>query len=200
MFIQYWLLDWNEPGVNDCPLSWTYAAPSCYINSPSHTLPDISVTKLDSVLLDATTDTDHDQFTFVYGDDMWKLNVTDKILNIAYVWTQAEFNVVGDIEYSQANFNQGSDIVVMLGISDGSNSAPTCVPPSSQEGTTGETNNLTLNTCFGAVGGNFYIPPDPNVNIQSWEDITEPYIQFGESYPTAVPPAGPGPCLGCIAN
>ena len=198
MFIQYWLQGWNDTDVNDCPFYWTRSGLDCYINSASHAPPDISATKLDSVLLDASAENGgNDQLIFVYGDDMWELNVADRLLDIASVWTQAEFNVVGDIEYSQAYFNQGSNIVVMLGIWDGSNSAPTCVRGA---GTTGETNSLTLNTCFGAVGGKFNIPPDPNVNIQSWEQITEPYIQFGETYPTAVPPAGPGPCLGCIAN
>ncbi|MGB0064414.1 MAG: hypothetical protein WBP85_08210, partial [Terracidiphilus sp.] len=53
---------------------------------------------------------------------------------------------------SRADFNSGSSVTVKIAVSDGSTAAPTCVSPNSEEGTTGETNNLTLHSCSAASG------------------------------------------------
>jgi hypothetical protein len=89
--------------------------------------------------------------------------VSDRLTGIASGWTQAEFNVLGNAGGSKADFNTGSSVTVKVAVSDGSSTAPTCVPPSEIDGTTGETNNLTLGKCTAAGG-------------------SSPSIQFTESH------------------
>ena len=71
--------------------------------------------------------------------------------------------MLGNAGGSRADFNTGSSVTVKVAVTDGSTSAPTCVSPSDYDGTTGETNNLTLGKCA-ATGG------------------STPYIQFTESH------------------
>jgi hypothetical protein len=60
---------------------------------------------------------------------------------------------------SKATFNKGSSVTVKVTVTHGSTAAPAC---SSNAGTTGETNNLTLGAC-------------------SAVSDARPYIQFKES-------------------
>jgi hypothetical protein len=60
--------------------------------------------------------------------------------------------VLGNAGGSKADFNTGSSVTVKVAVSDGSTAAPTCVSPSKDDGTTGETNNLTLGKCTTAGG------------------------------------------------
>jgi hypothetical protein len=76
------------------------------------------------------------------------------MLDIASVWQQTEFNVVGDAGGSRAKFNEGVSVTVKIALSDGSTSKPTCVK---NAGTTGETNNLDLGTCTASAGSPPYI-------------------------------------------
>jgi len=65
--------------------------------------------------------------------------------------------VVGNAGGSSANFNKGASLTVKVALTDGSTTAPTCLSPSSYDGTTGETNNLTLKSCTGTGGATPYI-------------------------------------------
>jgi len=100
--------------------------------------------------------------TATYGGDAYAATVKDSYTDIASGWSEAEFNVFGNAGGSEAEFNSGSKITVKLALTDGSTTAPTCVSPSSDAGTTGETNNLNLGSCS-ATGG------------------SAPYIEFTES-------------------
>jgi hypothetical protein len=71
------------------------------------------------------------------------------VVDIAQVWQQSEFNIVGDAGGSRADFNKGASITVKVAVHDGSTSAPGCVADS---GTTGETNNLNLGSCTTSGG------------------------------------------------
>lgn len=66
-------------------------------------------------------------------------------------WQEAEFNVFGDGNDSQAVFNSGSTVAVRIAVSSGTTLGPAC----DMQGFTGESNNLTLvNTPPPAVKGN----------------------------------------------
>jgi hypothetical protein len=88
--------------------------------------------------------------------------VSDTFTDIASGWSEAEFNVLGNAGGSEAEFNTPVSLTAKIAVSDGSTTAPTCLPPSDIDGTTGETNNLNAGTCT-ATGG------------------SAPFIQFTES-------------------
>jgi len=71
------------------------------------------------------------------------------VLNLYKHWTQSEFNVVGYISLSRANFNLGTRIDVENLLFDQKFNviAPTCL----KTGYTGETNNLNLSYCLAIV-------------------------------------------------
>jgi hypothetical protein len=71
------------------------------------------------------------------------------VVDLGTAWNSAEFNIFGDGGGSQAKFNKGSSITVEIGLRDGSKTAPTC---QADDGTTGETNNLTLGKCSTSGG------------------------------------------------
>ena len=211
LFIQYWLLEYNAP----CPSYWT-TSPNrfvpgeidCFINSESVTLPNLPVVDLGGRLnLQASVGAGNDYVVLefesqngsTFRSDIWGFGVGDGVLDIASVWNQAEFNIVGDTEGSQAVFNKGSQITVFLGINDGTTVAPTCV---GQSATTGETNNLNLGSCTTGVGAfTPYCPPDEDGCVNGVTVPHMPFIEFTESLITkALPPVGPGPCLGCVAE
>jgi hypothetical protein len=187
LFIQYWLLNWT----GNCPKdywgnNWQLGGKpwpdniGCFKNSSQMaTLPDIPVAELGCCvrLIASAQPGQHDSLTLEYGDDVYFVSGDDSVLDIASVWTQAEFNVLGDNEYSQAQFNLWSSIPVTLALTDGSNSAPTCVPPQDYVGTTGETNNLNLGTCSVGVGEPYGSPVS----------IPTPYIQFTQSLIPIIP-------------
>ena len=190
LLMQYWLQHWTGP----CPTSWTTqrtgndtgTETSCYKNN-SVSLPDIPITELGRVTFIAYA-TPGGNDTLILTDcnaeescGAWSVTGDDSVLDIGSVWQQAEFNVLGDMEYAEAQFNPGSSITEQLYLIDGSSAAPTCVPPSAQNGTTGETNNLNLGTCQTGV-------------------FINPYIEFTESAPPAPPPPGISHCPGGITS
>jgi hypothetical protein len=203
LFIQYWLYNWT--GL--CPTGWwtiydivangSPGTETCYKNSNLTPVPDIPVTNLGDVILSAQVENGGNDVVWLeYGDDSWaQINADSSApcceggLDIASVWNQAEFNVLGNMNLTQANFNTGSQITVVLAILDGSNSAPACVP---NAGTTGETNNLTLGTCQGGVGNVIDVGGCGNQNACVGGSIYGPYIDFSEYVPVLSTP-----CLSC---
>jgi hypothetical protein len=145
VFIQYWLFGWNAV----CPSGWWPSDNSshedCYRNSSHAEVPHLPVTELGSIAFTAgVTSGGNDVVTLVDGADAYVVTANDDVLDIASVWYQAEFNVVGDTNRAEAEFNRGSSIKVILQLADGSVSAPSCIEGI---GTTGETNNLNLGAC-----------------------------------------------------
>lgn len=168
VFIQYWLLSYGST----CPSGWLSGGGSnCYKNSAYVAAPDVAITKLASLKLSASaTSGGNDTVTFTDGTVAYAVTATDSVLDIATVWRQAEFNVVGNAGGSQAVFNTGSALTVKLSAQYGSTTAPSCA---SGSGSTAETNNLILGTCAAAGG-------------------TTPSIQFGESLLGPPPPVPTG--------
>jgi hypothetical protein len=205
LFMQYWLYNW----VGNCPKSYwgnnwvrggtPWPGGSCYKNSSYAALPDIPVTNLGDVILSASASNGGDDIIWLeYADDSWSVTAEDSSLasnpglDIASVWTQAEFNVVGDMNLSQAIFNHGAQITVLLAIVDGSQSAPSCP---NNVGTTGETNNMTLGTCVTGVGTKIYFDGCSNQSDCVPWSLNSPYIEFTESVP--FPRLPPPVCTVC---
>ena len=196
--MQYWLLNFGN-----CPSGWQHPSNEggtpdtvdCYMNSQAVPTANIPVTDLGNVMLQGwaspANGTDFNDCVFLnYGDEWFSAVCAASVLDIGSVWTQAEFNVFGDLDSSQADFNPGSQIVVQLGIENGSNYPPVCLlgAPNNKpiafpgQGTTGETNSLTLGTCQTGVG------PVVTGPVSEFE----PYIEFVEYQP--VPSI---PCTTC---
>jgi hypothetical protein len=148
VFIESWLLGW---GNTACPGGFeSDGAGDCVINSNFTAAPDVAITSLSKLSLSGSaTSGGNDVVVFTDGTTAFSLTAKDSVVNIAQVWKQAEFNVVGNAGGSRANFNRGSSVTVKLALTDGSTAAPTCI---ADDGSTGETNNLTLHTCSTASG------------------------------------------------
>jgi hypothetical protein len=166
VFIEYWLIDYGiHEGRNDrniCPSGFSDAGPYpggpgdyCVQNTKATVIASgqLPITDLAGLTLSGSaTPNGTDAATVTYGGEAYTATVSDNLTDIAIGWTQAEFNVFGNAGGSQADFNSGSSVTVKIMVTEGSTSAPTCVSPSNEDGTTGETNNLTLGTCTAAGG------------------------------------------------
>ncbi|MGA3129325.1 MAG: hypothetical protein ABSD59_00885 [Terracidiphilus sp.] len=164
VFIEYWLIDYGKHnGADICPSGFLDAGEDeegpgddCIQNTPAAAIANgqLPITDLDDLELSASaTPNATDAATVTFDGDAFTATVEDSLTDIASGWSMAEFNVLGNAGGSRADFNtSGVSITAKIAVSDGSTTAPTCVSPSSEEGTTGETNNLTLGSCT-ATGG-----------------------------------------------
>ena len=164
VFIEYWLINYGvyEGGANVCPRGFLDVGrdsfgpgDDCVQNTPATEVHSgqIPITKLaDLELSGSAKHGGTDEATAIYGSDAYKASVHDSLTDISTVWSDAEFNVVGNAGGSRADFNSGLALLVKVALSYGSTSAPKCQPPSKDLGTTGETNNLSLGDCV-AEGG-----------------------------------------------
>jgi hypothetical protein len=148
VFIESWLINF---GSLNCPGAFfSDGAGDCVINSAFTAAPDEPITSLGKLTLSGSaTAGGNDVVVFSNGTTAFSLSAKDSVVDIAQVWNEAEFNVVGNAGGSRANFNRGSSVTVKLALTDGSTAAPTCV---ANAGTTGETNNLNLHACSTAGG------------------------------------------------
>jgi len=173
VFIEYWLIDFGaHSGSNICPSGFIDAGADaegpgedCVQNTPATLVADgqIPITDLASLTLSGSaTAGGTDKATVTFGTEAFIATVSDTFTDIASGWSEAEFNVLGNAGGSEAEFNTPVSLTAKIAVSDGSTTAPTCLPPSDIDGTTGETNNLNAGTCT-ATGG------------------SAPFIQFTES-------------------
>jgi hypothetical protein len=153
-FIQYWLINYG----NTCPTTpyndWNQYQGSCYRNSTAVTIPQEPATALATIKLAGTASKSTDTFVTTVGTKAYSISANDNVVDLASGWAANEFNVVGDGGGSEAVFNKGTSITVELAQKDGTTKAPTCT---ANDGTTGETNNLTLGTCTATAGSTGYI-------------------------------------------
>jgi hypothetical protein len=151
VFMQYWLLNWGNSSA--CPATWTPFKSDCWKNSASASAPDVPIQDLGDVELTGKVESGGlDVVTFTYAGEAYTATGDDSVLDIASVWMEAEFNVVGNGGGSDALFNSGASLTAYLALSDGTSSAPDC---EAQDGTTGETNNLVLGEC---TSSGFMVP------------------------------------------
>jgi hypothetical protein len=149
VFMQDWLINY---GSSRCPSGFgSDGEGDCYKNSSATELADIPPTALGGVTLTGTAATGGNDTTVVtYDGDAYTTTQKDSTLDIASVWNQVEYNIVGDAGGSEAEFNtSGVSIKVNIAATDGSTSAPSC---EANTGTTGESNNLTLGSCTASGG------------------------------------------------
>ena len=164
LLMDTWLFNYGRP----CPTGWWDFYPDCQKPTGQHAAPLIPITDLAKVQLTGTADKNGKrQAILQYGDELYTVSDDASILNIADMWTDAEFNVYGNGGGSEAVFNPGSSLTVKAtALYDNlqlSIYAPKCV--TSDNAMTGETNNLNLGNCI--AGG--YPASD------------YPYVQFTES-------------------
>ncbi len=173
VFIEYWLINYgvHDGNKNICPAGFLDIGQSflfggqgdmCVQNTPSTTVyakGPIPITQLATLQLSGSAVANGtDQATATYNGEAYAATVKDSFTDIASGWTQAEFNVLGDGGGARSNFNTGSSVTVKIALTDGSTNKPICVPPSKEEGTTGETNNLVpLKGCTTTGGSTPYI-------------------------------------------
>jgi hypothetical protein len=147
VFIQYWLLNW---GKTTCPKGFANSGGSCFMNSAFVAAPDSKITQLGKLQLEGkATPGGNDAVLFSNGTHIYSVTTKDSVLQLGKVWTEAEFNVVGNGGGSRADFNNGVLVDVFIAVQDGSNAAPRCLLDA---GTTGESNNLNLGGCATAAG------------------------------------------------
>ena len=146
-FMQYWLINYGSR----CPSGgWMAYSGDCYRNSnavsvPTQPIAQLAHLKLTGTAVSGGTDT----FVMTTASEAYSTTGNDSVVDLASAWDAAEFNIVGDGGGSSAKFNKGSKITVLIALKDGSSAAPTC---KSDDGTTGETNNLTLGSCTASGG------------------------------------------------
>ncbi len=148
VFFQYWLIGYGGSG---CPSGYiSDGGGDCYMNSAAANVPNLPITELANMKLSfAAVFGGNDTVVLTDGAQAYTASGRDSVLDIASVWHASEFNVVGNAGGSQAQFNNGSTLVVNVAVTDGSTAAPSCA---SNAGTTGETNNLNLYSCTPTSG------------------------------------------------
>jgi hypothetical protein len=152
-FMQYWLIGW---GSSACPGSFASdGGGDCYTNSKYVSVADEPITDLAELTLSgAAVAGGNDTVVFNNGTEAYSVSGHDSVLDIASVWQETEFNIVGDAGGSRADFNTGASVTVKLAITDGTTTKPKCVK---NAGSTGETNNFDLGKCTAAAGSPPYI-------------------------------------------
>ncbi len=149
VFMESWLLGYGDT----CPTpEWYSLPPDCVINSTVIPVPDFPITELATARISASAFAGrNDAVVFSHDREAWSVSAPDTVVDLATVWNQSEFNVFGDAGGSEAVFNAGSLIWVNVAVSSGSRAAPRCL---SNDGTTGESNNLYLGNCTSSPGPN----------------------------------------------
>ena len=179
VFIEYWLFNYGPDNLSDhCPSGFVYAGADtvgsdCVQNTPATVVysgGQLPITDLGDVTLSGSaTSGGIDSTTVTYSSEAYTATVADSLTDIASIWNQAEFNVVGNGGGSQAQFNDGTSIVAKIAVTDGSTLAPVCVY---NGGTTGESNNLN------------FVPSTASPTCCPYGGA-DPSIEFMEVYDTA---------------
>ena len=139
VLIESWLLNYNTT----CPSGWNTSGSSCFRNTVSTAVATQPISSLGSIRLTGSAAAGgNDTATLFFGSPVSSAAATnaDSLVNLSAAWKDAEFTIVGDCCFAQANFNAGTTFTVRTTTHSGTRNAPTCV----QEGFTGETNNLNL--------------------------------------------------------
>jgi hypothetical protein len=173
-FIQYWLLDFGPPGTS-CPspaasasacnggslsgqwCSFQFSSTSpvqCVINADNSagppTEPIASLNELEVTAFAPGGAMPSDSITVWEGGIPYQATGANIFPDLASLWKDSEFNVVGNGGGSEAVFNSGATVHVRNAESSGTTNGPGCLDTSF----TGESNNLTLvNTPPAAVVG-----------------------------------------------
>jgi hypothetical protein len=142
VFMQYWMLFYD----NACPTGWMTDSTSegifCYANSPATVYGALPASALSSAtLVGQATSGGNDTASLSSTSGASSTSNSDSKLDLASWWDGTEWGVFGDAGGGQANFGAGTTLEAVTALHATSSSAPTCV---ANGGTTGETNNLDL--------------------------------------------------------
>jgi len=153
IYIQYWLVNFGNPG-NPCPAGYIATSPPhCYKNSSTATIPAQTIGNLANLTLRgnaATGDTLGQDLVTLFRGSTVDAATSDNILSLAPSWNSAEFNIFGNGNSKQANFNVGSTLAIRMLSTNGTSVSPTCT---GSGGVTAETNNLNLVTGSCCING-----------------------------------------------
>ena len=145
-FMQYWLINYAAK----CPSGWMAYSSDCYTNSRAVSTPAFSAKKLHTLKVTGSAVAGGiDTVTLSTPTKAYSTTGDDSVVTLAGYWNAAEYNVFGPGSGSEASFNKGASITVLIALTDGLSAAPSCVPDS---GTTAETNNLNLGACTASGG------------------------------------------------
>jgi hypothetical protein len=161
VFIEYTLFGWGSP----CPSlpSWapTQGNPpsrlwqpadllgDCFFNGPTTYVPPQTAADIPDLEMTSTAAAGLSQVALATGTGMYLYSEPD-VLSLAKAWTQVEFNVFGDCCGYEANFSGPSVLKVSTSIDNGTTQPPVCL---ANDGTTGETNNLSFAGFCSTAGG-----------------------------------------------
>lgn len=165
LFVEYWLYNAGPtcPALPSWALNgqppgtpWPGGGGTCVFNGPSTYVPPLTSAQLPGVVMTATAGA-NDTVVLTTPSGMYAYS-EPSALGLNNAWTETEFNVFGDCCATDATFTSPTTLVVSLQIADGFPNAPTCI---ANDGTTGETNSLTLS------GTPTVIPilPDPSIEF-----------------------------------
>ena len=140
-------------GLRPETLGW-HIQGSCYANSPGAVTPSEAASNLANLILKGYANfgsSNDEDVLCISGGNCYTVAITDQVVNLYQHWKDAEFNVFGYGNGSQANFNSGTSITVLNSLNDqnGNLIVPSCVVT----GYTGETNNLNLGSCSSNSNG-----------------------------------------------
>jgi hypothetical protein len=142
VFMQYWLLFYDNP----CPTGWMTDPDGkytfCYANSPATVYGSLPASALSSAtLVGQATSGGNDTASLSSSSGAASTSNSDSKLDLASYWNGTEWGAFGDAGGGEANFGANSTLEAVTTLQATSSSAPTCV---TNGGTTGETNNLDL--------------------------------------------------------
>ena len=149
-FMQYWLIFYDTT----CPSGWfTFTSgghTDCYKNSKAVTIPLQKIGQLGFLnLKGSAVKSGIDTFVLTTKARAYSTTGKDNVVYLAGGWNAAEFNTFGDGGGSEAKFNKGTTLTDEIFVTNGTTHVPAC---KAKDGTTGETNNLSLGKCT-RVGG-----------------------------------------------
>ena len=193
VLIQYWLLGYLGSSTTACPSGWT-AYPTknpvdCYTNSLMANVSTLAASNLPNVQLSGVAMSGGDDAVTlsVAGGQATTVSASDSVLDLSAQWSTTEWNVFGQCCSAEADFTSSTSLVALTSFAASTGPvAPTCV---ANDGTTAETNNLTLSST--PVLGSFSLPTMA---------INEVFPASGTGKCASTPAARPSPAGGLAAD
>jgi hypothetical protein len=145
--MEYWMYNYG----NNCPSPWTQLGTTCYGITGITPVPLQPATNLLNLVLTGMANVgmvDSVQLCVELSVAPWETCYTaigsPTMLSLSQVWTTSEFNVVGDLNVTEAIFNAGAELQVSqwVGRANGATTPLGCV--CGEPFGTAETNNLNL--------------------------------------------------------
>lgn len=158
LFMEYWLFNYPPAGSNNCPEGWAvWDSPTCHLVGDVATLPAIAAADLGSVEIRALANPPAFEETADWVElydgttqTWYGTGAEAQVLSLYQAWNQVEFNVVGDWNGTEAQFNTGASISVSGDITLATTPGGSWLScdMNSNGGATAEYNNLNLSsTC-----------------------------------------------------